>query len=88
MAFPFSIGQVNVAFAIAGAIFCLYRQRTAATLQDVILKLVTASAIPTGVMLIVGAFNPELLKIVTDTGIYIAAGGVALLFVSIKELLK
>ncbi len=53
-----------------------------------ILKLVTASAIPTGVMLIVGAFNPELLKIVTDTGIYIAAGGVALLFVSIKELLK
>lgn len=54
----------------------------------VVSKLLAASSLPTGVLLLASAFDKSLLVHVSDSGIYVAAAGVALLFVGIKELFK
>ena len=86
-----SLAQITVGFAIAGAAICLIRNRTqlsALKLEDVVLKILGASAIPNGFLLLGAAFDDSLLQRVSDAGIYLVAAGSALLFVSIKELVK
>lgn len=86
-----TLQQVTVACAVLGALYCLIRNRSnpaKRTLEEVLLKLLSASTIPTGLLLLACAFDNSLLKHVSDFGIYVAAAGIALLFVSIKELLK
>ena len=86
-----SLPQVTVAFAIFGAIYCLVKNRAnppGRTLEMVVSKLLAASSLPTGVLLLASAFDKSLLVHVSDSGVYVAAAGVALLFVGIKELFK
>jgi hypothetical protein len=86
-----TLQQVTVACAVSGAIYCLIRHRanpSGRTLESVVLKLLAASTIPTGILLLACAFDTSLLRHVSDVGIYVAAAGVALLFVGVKEILK
>jgi hypothetical protein len=57
-------------------------------LDVVVGKLLSASLIPTGVMLVVCAFNTSLLASIADVGLYVAAAGIALLVVAAKGLRK
>ncbi len=88
-----SIGSIldtlTIVSAILGAIYCLIKHRThpgGRILESMIQKTLTASTIPTGFFLCICAFNPSLLEHVKDLGIYLAAAGLALLFVSFREI--
>ena len=86
-----TLTQITVGFAILGAIVCIALNRSnlaSLKLEEVVLKILGASAIPNGVLLLAAAFDDSLLKRVSDAGIYLVAAGAALLFVSVKELLK
>jgi hypothetical protein len=86
-----NLQQVTVGFAVFGAAYCLIKHRnnpSKRTLQSVILKLLAASTVPTGFLLLACAFNTSLLQRVSDVGIYVAAAGVTLLFVSVQEMLN
>ena len=47
-------------------------------------QLFSASAIPVGIWLIVCAFQPALVQLLPDIGLYLAAAGLSLLYVSYK----
>lgn len=86
-----TLQQVTVACAVLGAMYCLFKHRanpSNRTLEAVVLKLLAASTMPTGMLLLASAFDTSLLMHVSDVGIYVAAAGISLLFVGIKELLK
>jgi len=88
---PPSFQQVNVIAAIAGAAYAFLKNRSPANslvLEEVIKKLLAASSIPTGILIILCAFIPSWLPRLNDLGIYLTASGVALLYVSINELSK
>ena len=90
MSWP-SFQQITVGFAILGALFALMQQRKQPgghQLEKVVVKLLAASSIPTGVLLLGCAFNASWIAKLNDLGIYLAAAAVALLFVSLKELIK
>ena len=55
-----------------------------AHLDDLIRRALSASAIPTGIILIACAFDPSLLGSLTGLNIYIAIAGMTLLFVAGK----
>lgn len=55
-----------------------------AHLDDLIIRALSASMIPTGVLLIACAFDPSLLSSLTGLNIYIAVAGLTLLFVACK----
>jgi hypothetical protein len=85
-----SLSQLTVICAIAGACFSLVFRRNGKSppLEVVVTKLLCASLIPIGVMLMLCAFDTSLLALVADAGLYIAAAGIALLVVAIKGLCK
>ena len=86
-----TLKQVTAAFAIGGACYCLFKHRSnpsGRSLEAVVGKLLAASSIPTGAVLLLCAFDTSLRVIVSDAGLYVAAAGFVLLLVSIKELLK
>jgi hypothetical protein len=83
--------QLTVAFAVGGAAFFLLKHRSnprGRTLEATLAKLLAASAVPTGIWLLGCAFDASLLAAVQDAGLYMAAAGISLLFVALKELLK
>ena len=55
-------------------------------LDDLITRALSASAIPTGLLLIACAFYPSLLARLTGLNIYIAVAGLTLLFVACKRI--
>ena len=86
-----TLNQVTAAFAIGGACYCLLKHWSnpnGRSLEAVAGKLLAGGSIPTGIVLVLCAFDTSLLVIVGDAGLYVAAAGFVLLFVSIKELLK
>jgi len=86
-----TLSQITVVFAIAGAClgFGLHRiEGEGPSLEVVLSKLLSASLIPTGVMLLLCAFDTSLLSSVEDVGLYIAAAGIMLLVVAIRTLSK
>lgn len=57
-------------------------------LEKLIVKLLAGSSVPTGILLLGCAFNEAWIPKLNDLGTYLAAAGVALLFISIKEIVK
>jgi hypothetical protein len=49
-------------------------------------NLISAGAIPAGVLLLLCAYDRDLLRLLHDSQLYLAAAGVVLLFVAIKDL--
>jgi hypothetical protein len=81
--------QLSVACAILVFIATLLRSRLRGnphSLDKLISKLLAGSAIPTGVFLIICAFKTDLMAKLTDLSLYLAAAGLALLYVSVKEI--
>jgi len=81
--------QLSVAFAVVAFIAAVIRGRSKGSphsLDKLIAKLLAGSAIPTGLFLIVCAFDTSLISKLTDLSLYLAAAGLALLYVSIKEI--
>jgi hypothetical protein len=85
MSWPLSFQQTNVACAVLGVGIALWRRLP---LEGVVGKLLAASALPTGILLLGCAFNTNWISKLSDLGIYLLAAAVALLYVSLKELLK
>jgi hypothetical protein len=86
-----SLPQLTVAFALGGACFCLIVPRTHPSLPSVevvVTKLLAASLIPTGVVLVVCAFDTSLLARIPSLELYMAAAGITLLVLALKGLLK
>jgi hypothetical protein len=65
----------------------LYRGKGSG-LEDHLIKAVAAGTIPTAVVLIYGAFNPSIIAQLSGLNVAIAAAGLALLYISIKTILK
>jgi len=86
MSWPPSFEQTTVGVALLGAGVALIRERGKPDLVDLISKLLAASAIPTSMYLLASAFNPAWVQKLSDVGLYLAAAGLALLYVSLKEL--
>lgn len=89
MLWPFSFEHTTVGAGLFGVLVVLLRgwkNRAVLKLEDVIAKLLAGSAIPTGFYLMACAFNTSLIAKLSDLGLYLAAAGLALLYVSIKEL--
>jgi hypothetical protein len=82
---PPSFQQITVACAICGAIIALIQKRS---LEGVVGKLLAASAVPTGIVLVGCAFDSSLITKLSDLGLYLLAAAVALLYVSLKELFR
>jgi hypothetical protein len=57
-------------------------------LDKLLSKLLAGSAIPTSIFLVVCAFDTTLITKLSDLSLYLAAAGVALLYVSVKEILS
>ena len=85
MTWPLSFQQTTVVFAVLGVLLALIRRLP---LDGVVGKLLAASALPTGLLLLGCAFNTAWIAKLSDLGIYLLAAGVALLYVSVKELLR
>jgi hypothetical protein len=84
-----SLQHVTVASAILGAAYAAIRYRATLSLEIVVGKLLAASSIPAGLFLLACAFDTTLAsKLSGDLGLYFGAAGVALLYVSVKELVK
>jgi hypothetical protein len=80
--------QLTVGFALLGGVVALIRHRARPPLEAVLGSLLAASSIPPGLLLLGCGFNSDLIKHLNDLGLYLAAAGVALLYISIKELAK
>ena len=85
MGWSLSLQQATVACAVVGVVIALLRKLP---LEGILGKLLAASAVPTGILLLGCAFNTDWISKFSDLGLYLLAAGVALLYVSIKELLK
>jgi hypothetical protein len=91
MNWQISVQETTVACALIGASVAFIQQRNQPNdqhLEKVMAKLLAASSIPTGLLILASAFHTEWLSKLSDLGIYLAAAGVALLYVSVKELIK
>jgi hypothetical protein len=53
-------------------------------LDDLLMRMLSASAIPTGLLLLLCAFDTTLLQKIEGLNIYIALAGLALIYVSLK----
>jgi hypothetical protein len=86
---PLSLQQTSVAGGVIGFLIPLVRAWGTGVVPDlgkVISKMLAGSAIPTGAYLLFCGFRPEFVKELHDLGLYLAAAGLALLFVSAKEM--
>jgi hypothetical protein len=82
-----SFSFLSVSCTIAGFVISLAKEPHA-PLQVHLVKSIAAGVIPSAVVLIVGAFNPESLTKVKGLEVPITFGGIALLYVSLIEALK
>lgn len=86
------INEAAVAFAIATFLIVSvksYRsnKKQHFKLEYLLAKGISASAIPTGLALLVCAFKPDLLQNMSGFNIHIATAGCALLYISIKGII-
>ena len=58
--------------------------RSPLRLDKILAKALAGSALPTGIVLLICAFQPELVKELTDLHIHLAAAGLALLYISFQ----
>lgn len=58
-----------------------YKKGRKNNLDDLLVIGLSGSAVPTGLLLIYGAFDPSVISKITDAGIYIAFSGAALLII-------
>lgn len=67
-------------------VFWLYRWRNtkAVSLEDIFVIGITGSSFPSGVLFIAAAFNPSLLEKVSETPVYVALAGFAVLYIAVK----
>lgn len=81
----------SVALFIFGFVLTFIARKTkkqSINLEILLPKAIAASSIPTGLLLLVCAFNPGLLQNLAGLNIYIAASGLALLYLSYEVLSK
>lgn len=83
-----SLAQLTVGAALVGGIVAVIRYRTSLTLEAVLASLLAASSVPSAVVLLWCAFDSSQINQLNDLGLYLAAAGVALLYVSVKELVR
>jgi hypothetical protein len=83
-----SLPQLTVGFALLGGIVAVVRHRKSLTLEVVLGNLLAASSIPSALFLLWCAFDASQLVRLNDLGLYLAAAGVALLYVATKELVR
>jgi len=84
-----SLQQFTVVAAVLGALTFLVAQllrRKQPHLEKILVKAFAASTIPTGFLLLVSGFQPNLLTQIADLSLYAAIAGIALLYISFKEL--
>ena len=81
----------SVALFIIGFVLTFAVRKTKkqpVNLEILLLKAIATSSIPAALLLLLCAFNPGLLQNLTGLNIYIAAGGLALLYLSYEILSK
>jgi hypothetical protein len=90
-----SFRKITAGFALAGVIFSVLKQRLRGrnsaqtlSLEMVIANLISAGAVPVGILILLCAFNERFLGLLHDSYLYFLAAGVAVLFVALKDLLR
>jgi hypothetical protein len=81
-----SLGQATIGAGIGSSLVAFtqgLRRHENLKLDVIIAKTLAGSALPTGLYLVVCAFDPDRVKTLADIGLYLLAAGVALLYVSI-----
>jgi hypothetical protein len=78
----FSVGAAIVAFA--GILIWNHARKRHSRLDAVLTRVLAASAIPTGITLLVCAFNPSLIAQLQGLNVHIAVAGMALLFIAVR----
>ena len=81
-----SVSLAVVTFLV-GVIVAFFRKTTEG-LEDHLIKAMAAGAIPTALVLVYGAFNPAIIAQLSGLNVAIAAAGLALLYISVKTILK
>jgi hypothetical protein len=81
-----SVSLVVVTFVL-GVVISLFRKSNA-TLEDHLIKAMAAGAIPTAIVLIYGALDPSIIAQLSGLNVAIAAAGLALLYISVKTIVK
>ena len=87
---PDYVTNASVALAILGAPAMILKARykkVSHSLEDIFVGASAASAIPTGLVLLYGAFRPQIIPTLRGLNVQIAAAGLALLYVSLRKLL-
>ena len=79
------IGPVASGLIVA-ILYWIYRtkKKKITSLEDFFIVGITASAFPSGILLIAAAFDSTLLSKMSDAPIYIALAGCAVLYITIK----
>lgn len=83
------LNQLAVGCTIVTFILMLYKNHRAgvtASLETLLVPAFSAAALPTGVALLMCAFDTNLLQKLTDYNVHIAVSGLALLYVSVSAL--
>jgi hypothetical protein len=86
-----SLAQLTVVFGLLGVFGAgirHWRNRSKPSLEGLLGSLLAASSIPSGFFLLACAFDPTLIAQFEEVGLYLAAAGVALLYVSFKGLVQ
>lgn len=81
------LNEISVLFALCTFFYISvknYHNKVKATLEEVLAKGISASAIPTGLALLICAFDPSLLQGMSGFNIHIATAGFALIYISVK----
>ncbi len=89
MIFIENLPQISVIFGLLFFIIILIRllvKREEVKLEKLLTGAFSGSTIPTGLALLLCAFDPSLIQHLEGLHIYIAVAGLALIFVAIKSL--
>lgn len=71
-----------------GYVLRSYLRKRPVNLVRVLMVMLSASLIPTGVWLLLCAFDPTLLSEVSGLNLYLAVAGVALIFIAIRGIIS
>lgn len=72
---------------IAGIVFDYVKKRSAG-LEVHLARVGAAGALPTGIILVYGAFEPSVITQLSGLNVPIAAAGLALIYISVKTIFK
>lgn len=82
------INYATVVCAIIGFIYALYditKTKREIKLEDLLVGAFGSSTIPTGVVLILSAFDPSVIQKIQGLNVHFAAAGLALLYIAFKS---